>query len=399
MTKAKFPSILLSAVPIGLGHMRAAQPIDQAAKGRVVLASTLGSEEEKKLWLGLTSRYELLSRITSIPFFSYFALKLLDRLQDIPPLEEGKDLSKPTLQVKILAEMIQMGLGKEIVNQAKKSGLPFVTTFYALSLAADMAGLKRIFCIIPDTQVNRAWVSLDPERSNIIYFVPVQETIDRLKAYGVPENHIYLTGFPLPRENVENAGADLKARLKRLGEKQPLNVTFSIGGAGAQTDICLEVIKSLLPQINSGKIIFNLSCGVRPQVKDYFERKLERNKVNLFYSDNFKSYFNNFNKLLRQTDILFTKPSELSFFCALGLPMVLTPSIGPHERYNKAWLEKIGACIDYHEAINNFSAKGGPASGWDDLLASGRFSQLAKNGFNNASREGTAKIVRLLRKL
>ena len=35
------------------------------------------------------------------------------------------------------------------------------------------------------------------------------------------------------------------------------------------------------------------------------------------------SYFNQFNRWLRDTDILWTKPSELVFYCALGIPILL----------------------------------------------------------------------------
>jgi len=31
------------------------------------------------------------------------------------------------------------------------------------------------------------------------------------------------------------------------------------------------------------------------------------------------------------------KPSEITFFAALGIPLVLSPPLGVHEKYNRRW--------------------------------------------------------------
>ena len=46
-------------------------------------------------------------------------------------------------------------------------------------------------------------------------------------------------------------------------------------------------------------------------------------------------YFNTFNETLRETDILWTKPSELSFYAGLGIPIIIAPTIGSLEDFNK----------------------------------------------------------------
>ncbi len=428
--KKRPPSILLSAAPIGLGHLRAAYPIDQATHGKVMIASLLGLEDEKEreLWSKLRSRYEFLSRHTEKKFFSHFALKALDLAQEIEPLKKKADLSKPTLQVKILDEMIGEGLGEGVAKRAKHSRLPFVTTFYALSLAADKAGVKKVFCVIPDSQVSRVWVARNPKKSKIIYFVPLKQTVRRLLAYGVPRSHIYLTGFPLPEGNVNKARGDLKRRLMKFSfvipakagiyrnksylyrfrikcgmtggirKKSPLKLVFAIGGAGAQTKLAIKTLQAFLEKIRQEEIVFYLVAGVRPKVNHFFEKKIKdlnltkekkTGKIKILYEPDLNSYFRRFNKLLRQTDILFTKPSELSFYCALGIPIVTTPAIGPHEKYNLAWLKKIGACLSYKKVMNNF----------DSCLKKSLFAKAALNGYRKASREGTEKICQLISKI
>jgi len=36
-------------------------------------------------------------------------------------------------------------------------------------------------------------------------------------------------------------------------------------------------------------------------------------------------------------------PSEMTFFAALGLPLILAPAVGVHERYNARWATEAGA--------------------------------------------------------
>ena len=47
--------------------------------------------------------------------------------------------------------------------------------------------------------------------------------------------------------------------------------------------------------------------------------------------------------LLAETDVLWTKPSELTFFGALGLPLILSEPVGIHESYNRRWARERGA--------------------------------------------------------
>lgn len=418
--------MLLSAAPIGLGHLRAIQPLAKIFKKEVLVASSLGEESlaERRLWQKLQGRYEFLSRISQEPWGGRFALKALDVAQKIEPLEKGNDLSRPTLQVRILRDWIKEGLGRHLVQRAKRRNRAFLTSFYALAIAAEMVTVKKVFCVIPDSQVNRAWVAEKPKESKIVYFVPLPETIKRLKAYGVSSKRIFLTGFPLPVKNVHLAQADLARRLTRLDPKKNFwrkgktliqrhlqikaypqlksktpTVTFAIGGAGAQTKMVGRYLQSLRGMIKAGRLKINLVAGIRPQVFQYFTRKVNEiglgkevleGRITIMGETEAAAYFERFNQLLRTTDILWTKPSELSFFTALGLPILMASPIGPHEKYNREWLLKIGVGI----------RQGKPSESASWLLAqidNGTFAQAAFNGFLKAPREGTEKIAQLCR--
>ena len=104
-----------------------------------------------------------------------------------------------------------------------------------------------------------------------------------------------------------------------------------------------------------------------------------------------ESYFDLFNQCLQTTDILWTKPSELSFYCALGIPIIMTPAIGPQEKFNRRWLRETGAGIKQRNP--EFTHQ------WlFDLLNKGRLAEAAWLGFLKARKYGTYNILDFLEK-
>ncbi|PIV64865.1 MAG: hypothetical protein COS09_02615, partial [Candidatus Nealsonbacteria bacterium CG01_land_8_20_14_3_00_12] len=98
-----------------------------------------------------------------------------------------------------------------------------------------------------------------------------------------------------------------------------------------------------------------------------------------------------FNQKLRKTDILWTKPSELSFYAALGLPIIIAPPIGSQEEFNKRWLLKSG-----------FGALEENPSYTDqwlfDWLNRGYLAEAAMEGFIEGEKLGTINIQKIIEK-
>jgi hypothetical protein len=65
-----------------------------------------------------------------------------------------------------------------------------------------------------------------------------------------------------------------------------------------------------------------------------------------------EDYFPRFNALLAETDILWTKPSEMTFFSALGLPLILSDPVGVHERYNRRWAVENGPGLKQRDLLH-----------------------------------------------
>ena len=61
------------------------------------------------------------------------------------------------------------------------------------------------------------------------------------------------------------------------------------------------------------------------------------------------AYFHDFTQTLKTTDILWTKPSELSFYCGLGIGIVMAPPIGSQEEFNRVWLTYMGGGVSQND--------------------------------------------------
>jgi hypothetical protein len=413
-------------VDMGLGHQRATYPLASLAHRRIlpVGGAECCSAEESRLWDRVRRGYETISRCKSIPLAGCLLFGLMDRLLRIPSYYPVRDLSAPDFQVWLLEKLIHRGLCRGMLEKVRADPLPLITSYFASAIAADRAGFQPVFCIICDAEVARVWVARDPASSGIHYLAPCERTVARLRSYGVPAENISLTGFPLPLEllggrNLDRLRADLSARLCRLdpsgrfrqrhgrnvahflGRSRkpapaagPLTLTFAVGGAGAQREIGLQIAHSLRDRLRQGSVRLNLVAGVREEVMSHFQDYKEREfpeipNLRVVFAADKPEYFRKFSGVLHDTDVLWTKPSELSFYCGLGIPIVLSPTVGSQEEYNRKWLLEIGAGVPQEDP--------GCTGQWlFDLHQSGRLAEIAWSGFLNARKCGTYRISDIL---
>jgi hypothetical protein len=148
-------------------------------------------------------------------------------------------------------------------------------------------------------------------------------------------------------------------------------------------------------KLKRGEMILNLVAGVKDKVKAYFKRVkselLPECPHRRVVSDHTKDgYFEQFSQALRETDILWTKPPELSFYAGLGIPLILTPTIGSHEEYNKKWLTEIHAALPQEDPRYTDE--------WlFDMLMDTRFAECALDGFMRVRKHGLFKILEVLK--
>jgi hypothetical protein len=351
---------------------------------------------------------------------------VLETTTSIPHLHPYRDLSAPHAGVRGLQRLLRRGLGKGLVAYLKERQVPLLTTFYAIAIAADAAGCDRVFLVVTDSDVNRVWVPAAPATSGIEYFVPSQRTRRRLEAYGVPPSKIHFTGFPLPDSLVGGPGlgtlkSNLAGRLVRLDpagefrdlhreelgnalgplpaseEGKPPLLSFAVGGAGAQVLLAERFLPSLKESVSSGKLRLALVAGSRKEVADQFHALLAKvgltdrigHGVEVLLEPDLANYLRAFHELLARTDILWTKPSELTFYGALGLPLVMSWPVGVHERYNRRWALEAGAGLKQRDP--SFAAE------WiGEWLSDGTLAGAAWSGFMFLPKYGLYRIAEAL---
>jgi len=432
------PQAWIIDVSMGYGHQRTAFPLRDLTE-KIISANDYPGipEEDKRIWESTRAGYEFISRFKRAPVVGNFAFSVFDLFQRISEFYPKRDLSKPNFALKSMYSLFERGWGKDLIEKlspsqaqpARKKPFPLVSTFFTPAFMAEFFGYPGdIFCVVCDADIARPWAPLKPSQSKIKYFAPNERVVGRLKLYGINPKNIFLTGYPLPVENIGSPNLEiLKENLRnRLLNLDPQNkyianyrvlveeklgklplqsnhiltIMFAVGGAGAQREIGVKILQRLKPLVKENKIKVILSAGIKKWVKDYFmvgikglglESFLGTN-IEIIFKEDISDYFQEFNSFLRKTDILWTKPSELSFYVALGLPIIIAPPIGSQEHFNRDWLLKLGAGILQENP--NYIGEWLP-----DWLQKGYLAQAALQGFIEAEKGGTFNITNIISQL
>ncbi len=419
------PTPVVASAEMGYGHLRAAH----------ALASELGTEilhvdrpplvepEELRLWQASRRLYEITSRASQIPVVGAPLRSLLESVTNIPHLHPQRDLSSPTSGVRYLHRLVERGLGRGLADHLCATGAPLLSTFFAPAISSDFHGCERVFCVVTDVDINRAWVPLAPGRSRIVYLTPSYRAVHRLRAYGVARDRIEYTGFPLPPEllggpDLPVLRRNLAGRLVRLDRKRvfrdqtrgeihhflgglpedqegkPPLLTFTVGGAGAQAELARPLLRGLRELIEEDRLRLCLSAGVRSEIAARFHEWVREARlqdrlghgIEILLTPTLEEYFPRFNALLAETDILWTKPSEMTFFSALGLPLIFSWPVGVHERYNRRWAIENGPGLKQRDPAH--------ASYWmREWLNDGTLAGAAWTGFVRMPKFGLYQIL------
>jgi hypothetical protein len=429
--KDHFRKAWVVTVDMGYGHERAAHALNDLAYGEFIVANNYPGipESDKKLWKQSRSAYEAISRFKSVPIIGDWAFSAFDWFQRIKPFYPRRDLSQPSLQVRQMYYLIEKkGMGRDLIERLRKRKLPLVCTFFLPAFAADVYDYPEdIYLVTTDADISRAWVARDPKQSRIKYFASNGRVVERLKLYGVPPENIFLTGFPLSKELI--GGPDPKVIKKDLGERichldpnrifidkyhdilkreidiescstvhgHRLTLTFAVGGAGAQRELGVEVARSLREKIRRGQIVLNLVAGTNRDVVKFFKKSLIEiglgsdlgDGVRIHWWPDRQTYFPKFDQLVRRSDILWTKPSELSFYTGVGMPIIAAPSIGSQEDFNLTWLRNVGGGTPQNDPKYTDE--------WlFDWVGSGGLARMAWNGYIEAPTHGAYRIEEIV---
>ena len=280
------------SVNMGYGHQRTAYPLRSLAPyGKIINANDYKgiSLRDRKIWESTRKFYEFISRFSRIPLIGKTTFSIYDAFQKILTFYPKRDLSKPNFALKQIYSLLKKNWGRDLIETLRRGSgqepLPLISTFFTPAFMAEFFNYPsvakgederkfidypgEIFCVVCDADISRTWAPLKPKESKIKYFAPNERVVERLKLYGVKPENIFLTGYPLPIENIgseklEILKEDLKNRLLNLDPKKkyfekykvlieeslgklpeksdhPLTIMFSVGGAGAQKEIAIKI--------------------------------------------------------------------------------------------------------------------------------------------------------------
>ncbi len=249
--------------------------------------------------------------------------------------------------------------------------IPFVATHVWPSQGAIHAGLTHVVNAIPDNwpmglhlsegaihTVQTPFAYLGYKMLNGFAKKP-------LKPMGSTD--LYEVGHYVDHELVSNIEYDVKRRIERIENNKPLRILISVGGAGAGSKQFVYILNHLMNYVKEGRatLLINLGDhkemlefldkhvkGLKDTAKTYFDTYEEVKKfaetlntkdveagVHVFaHKDIFEAVYST-NLLMRGSDFLITKPSELAFYPVVKLMM---RHIGGHEVYGAVHAQEYG---------------------------------------------------------
>jgi hypothetical protein len=254
--------------------------------------------------------------------------------------------------------------------RALPPNVPYIATHAWPAQAAVHAGMTRVVNVIPDN-----WPMALHFSEGAIHCVQSPSAWQGYKMLRgmrgdeilkpMPKGSLRYTGHYIDHELASNIEADTERRVRRLNSGDALRVLLTVGGAGAQRELFEAIIRKLLPAVEAGKLCLFVNVGDHKKVLDgivedipelrsaalhandwggtkaFAESALagEARGAHLFYDEDIFAAVYATNLLMRASDLLVTKPSELAYY---PVPKLHIKRVGGHEAWGAIRSAEIG---------------------------------------------------------
>lgn len=175
---------------------------------------------------------------------------------------------------------------------------------------------------------------------DVITFVPLDWTKQRLITSGIKPESIVVTGLLIEPELVENAKKNFDLRISRLKSNEPLTVAFFISQAYPKPHITkiINAVESVAKKGMKAIVFTGTDRNKAYQIKYEVEPVKSRNphKIKLMMSENQQEENRQTAELMEVIDIMVTASHErTNWSVGLGIPIfILYPLIGTYAREN-----------------------------------------------------------------
>ncbi len=249
--------------------------------------------------------------------------------------------------------------------------VPYIGTHVWPSQAAVHAGLTHVVNAIPDNwpmalHLAEGSIHTVQTPSSYLGYKELRGMDPKRALKPMPDEAIRYTGHYVDHELVANIPADCAARRERVTNGGPVRWLITVGGAGAQAKLFSDIIEKLIPYVVRGEAALFINVGDHDKVwkslcksvKDleglattHFNNFAEAASlataaltepiggIHAFCDSDIFSAVYTTNVLMRCTDMLVTKPSELSFY---PVPKLMIHRVGGHEAWGAIRAAEIG---------------------------------------------------------
>ena len=362
--------IIIGNIRMGFGHYRISMAMASAAKalGYTPLWMDLNSFPETtctKIISYQNDLYSMGSRLSQ-------KFPLFNKLFWEPMNYEGFKKLSYNAGDQMTAQLMTP-LFREIPKET-----PFIATHVWPSQAAIHAGMKNVVNAIPDNWPMALHLSEGAihtvQTFNSYWGYRTLNGFDGDKILNpMGDGDIIWIGHYIDHELVSNIEKDCKARIERSQNGGPIRFLFTIGGAGAQGEFFAAIIKTLLPYVKQNKACIYLNCGDYENVWNMLQKMIPEfadgsvpvtkhfndwtselefansaiegletesgSGVHAFCNKDIFGAVYITNLLMRASDILVTKPSELAFY---PVPKLFIRRIGGHEMWGAIHSAELG---------------------------------------------------------
>ena len=232
--------------------------------------------------------------------------------------------------------------------------LPYLSTYPLNGQVAVEAGFTNVIHLICDNFPQ--YYLLVPGALNL---VQSPSSYHKFIDMGVPKENLQIAGHWVSETIVTNVEADSKARLDRIEKRKPKRLLLPIGGAGAQKNYTLSFIDLIKNKLKNGELHLFINAGDHASIFETLKAELAKQGINyhvvsdwntlldfckthsfdakveskiapvtIFSYANYFEAFTTTDYLIRVSDILVTKPSELAFY---PVPKLFIRRVGDHE--------------------------------------------------------------------
>lgn len=357
-------SVVLGTIRMGYGHYRIALAIASAARSLGLNPYWLDflafpESAATKALHHLNELYSFGSRLSQK--FKLFNRFVWDRITSELGLRLGSCVRDHELA----------RIFSSVIGDLDRS-VPFVASHPWTAHAAVHAGMERIVTVVPDNYplafhlVEGTVHAIQTPSSYLGY-----RTLRNMGGKNgeplqpIPSDQVQYTGHFVDHEIVSNIEIDTERRFRRIRDRRAKRILLTMGGAGAQRRRFADIIRFCHPAVERGEATLFINMGDHlPQWEElkleleaaripftmhdnweetqaFAEEALdgEEHGIHVFLSQDIFPAVYTTNLLLRASDIMVTKPSELSFY---PVPKLFIERVGQHEAWGAIHSSDIG---------------------------------------------------------